>query len=179
MNDGANHTSTEVLDSAPRRMASYCSVTLEIIGETSVATTSVSPTPGARYIPDLNVEETRATLTPAAIEGFVRLVETWRLTSKQATALLAEQSERTWFSMQSREWRGVLSHDALTRISALIGVYKGLHLLFSDPLADEWVRLRNTETLFGGVTPVDYMIAGGIPAMLETRRYIDALRGGL
>jgi hypothetical protein len=144
-----------------------------------VATTSVFPTPGARYIPDLNAEATRAELTPAAVEGFVRLAETWRLTGKQASALLAEQSERIWFRMKSREWQGVLSQDALTRISALIGVYKGLHLLFSEPLADEWVRLRNAETLFGGVAPVDYMIAGGIPAMLETRRYVDALRGGL
>ena len=61
----------------------------------------------------------------------------------------------------------------------MVGVYKGLHLLFSEPLADEWVRRPNQESLFGGVSPIDYMIAGGIPAMLETRSYVDALRGGL
>jgi hypothetical protein len=144
-----------------------------------MATTSASPTPKAQYIPDLSREATRIKLTPAAVEGFVRLAERWRLTSRQATALLAVQSERIWFRMKSREWQDTLSQDALIRISALIGVYKGLHLLFSEPLADEWVRLQNTETLFGGVTPVDFMIAGGVQAMLETRRYVDALRGGL
>jgi hypothetical protein len=107
------------------------------------------------------------------------VAEFWRLNSKQASALLGEGSERTWFRIKAEEWEGALSQDALTRISALIGIYKGLHLLFSDPLADEWIRIENKEPLFGGKAPVAHMIAGGIPAMLETRRYIDALRGGL
>ena len=28
-------------------------------------------------------------------------------------------------------------------------------------------------------SPIDYMKAGGLPAILETRDYVDALRGGL
>ena len=132
-----------------------------------------------RPIPDLSVTETRLRLTPSAMEGYVNLAAKWRLTSKQAANLLGEGSERTWFRIKAKEWEGAFSQDALTRISALIGVYKGLHILFSDPLADEWVRVPNTEEIFDGRSPLDFMIAGGIPAMLETRRYIDALRGGL
>lgn len=132
-----------------------------------------------RPVPDLSVPAARERLTPAAMEGFVKLVAFWRLTSKQAAALLGEGSERTWFRMKSETWDGALSQDALTRISALVGIYKGLHLLFSEPLADEWIRLENSEPVFGGRSPLDHMIAGGIPAMLDTRRYIDALRGGL
>jgi hypothetical protein len=113
------------------------------------------------------------------MKGFVKLGECWRLTSKQASALLGAGSERSWFRMKAREWDGALSQDALTRISALIGIYKGLHLLFSGPLADEWVRVPNTEEFFSGRSPLDYMIAEGIPAMLNTRGYIDSLRGGL
>jgi hypothetical protein len=33
--------------------------------------------------------------------------------------------------------------------------------------------------LFGGKTPVEAMISGGIPTMLDVRRYVDAVRGGL
>ena len=33
--------------------------------------------------------------------------------------------------------RPTLSQDQLTRVSALVGVYKGLHLLFADETADE------------------------------------------
>jgi len=135
--------------------------------------------PAYKPIPDLSIEATRAELTPAAIEAFLGLSRIWRLTSRQAIALLGEGSERTWFRIKAKEWVGVLSQDSLTRVSALVGLYKGLHLLFSEPLANEWVRRANTEEIFQGATPLDYMIAGGIPAMLETRNYVDALRGGL
>lgn len=131
-----------------------------------------------RHIPDLSVAAVRAELTPAALEAFLRLADIWRLTSRQASALVGE-SERTWFRIKAKQWPGVLSQDALTRISALIGIYKALHLLFSAPLADEWVRRPNSETLFAGVSPLETMIREGIPAMLRTRAYVDALRGGL
>jgi hypothetical protein len=130
-------------------------------------------------IPDLSLPSVRADLTSAAVDAFIRLMDFWRLTAHQANSLLGEDSKAPWFRMKSDEWEGALSEDALTRISALIGIYKGLHLLFSDPLADEWIRLPNAEFPFNGRAPVDHMISGGIDSMLETRSYIDALRGGL
>ncbi len=132
------------------------------------------PTP-----PNLADAATRERLTPAAVDGVVRLSEIWRLTSAEICALLGGVSERTWFRMKKGEWPGALSQDTLTRVSALIGVFKGLRLLFSEPLSDEWVRLPNKGPLYGGRRPLDAMIEGGIPKMLEVRRYIDALRGGL
>jgi hypothetical protein len=120
----------------------------------------------------------RERLTPAAVDGVVRLGEIWRLTSVEICALLGDVSERTWFRMKKGEWTGVLSQDTLTRISALIGIFKGLRLLFSEQLADEWVRLPNKGGLYGGRRPLDVMIEGGIPKMLQVRRHIDALRGG-
>lgn len=143
-----------------------------------VAAPSPMPNATPRHIPDLSQESTRRELTDAALEAFIRLSDIWRLTSRQSAALLGE-SERTWFRIKAGEWSGVLSQDALTRVSAVVGLYKGLHLLFSDPLADDWVRRPNSESLFEGSAPVDHMIRGGIPAMLATRGYIDALRGGL
>ena len=133
----------------------------------------------SKPLPDLSLEAKRAELSPAAVEAFLRLSGIWRLTAKQSLALLGEGSERTWFRIKAGKWDGVLSQDSLTRVSALVGLYKGLHLLFSDPLADEWVRRANTEQIFENLSPLDFMIAGGIPAMLRTRGYIDALRGGL
>jgi len=143
---------------------------------------TASPTPGSapapRRIADLSREETRAELNDAAIEAILKLADFWRLKSREAALLLGE-SERTWFRIKANQWDQVLSQDNLTRASAMIGIFKGLHLLFSDPLADEWVRTRNNDPLFGGLSPVEFMIQGGIEAMLDTRRYIDALRGGL
>src|SRR5690348_10056525 len=130
-------------------------------------------------LPNLADPIMRARLTPAAVDGVVRLAEIWRLTSSEVCSLLGEVSERTWFRMKKHEWSGSLSQDTLTRISALIGIFKGLRLLFSEPLSDEWVRVPNKGPLYGGRRPLDAMIEGGIPKMLDVRRHIDALRGGL
>lgn len=138
-----------------------------------------SPKAGERRIPDLSSEKVREDYTQAACEAYLRLADAWRLSSKQACALIGEGSERTWFRIKANDWGGILSQDALTRVSGMIGIYKGLHLLFSDPLADEWVKRPNSDALFGGDAPADFMIKGGIPAILETRAYVDALRGGL
>ncbi|MDB5514593.1 MAG: hypothetical protein JWQ17_1351 [Tardiphaga sp.] len=129
--------------------------------------------------PNLSDAATRERLTSPAVDGIVRLAEIWRLTGAEVCALLGDVSERTWFRMKKGEWSGALSQDALTRVSALIGIFKGLRLLFSEPLSDEWVRLPNKGSLYGGRRPLDAMIEGGIPKMLEVRRHIDALRGGL
>ena len=138
------------------------------------------PNPGvAAAPPNLADAGTRARLTPAAIDGLVRLAAIWRLTGAEVCALLGDVSERTWFRMKKGSWSGTLSQDALTRASALVGIFKGLRLLFSEPLCDDWVRLPNTGPLYGGRAPLDTMIEGGIPRMLEVRRQIDALRGGL
>jgi hypothetical protein len=130
-------------------------------------------------MPNLANPVMRARLTPAAVDGMVRLAEIWRLTAVEVCSLLGDVSERTWFRMKKHEWSGTLSQDALTRVSALVGIFKGLRLLFSEPLSHEWVRLPNKGPLYGGQRPLDAMIEGGIPKMLEVRRHIDALRGGL
>jgi hypothetical protein len=58
-------------------------------------------------------------------------------------------------------------------------LFKGLHLLFADGMADRWPRLPNRGALFANRPPLTAMIEGGIPLMLEARRHVDALRGGL
>lgn len=65
------------------------------------------------------------------------------------------------------------------RVSAMIGIFKGLHLLFADGMGDRWVRLRNAGPLYHRLTPIDALIERGIPGMIEIRQHVDALRGGL
>lgn len=120
----------------------------------------------------------RERLTPAALEAVQRLAAAWKLTGEEAAALLGV-SPSTWDRIKAGSWRQALSQDQLTRVSALVGVFKGLHLLFADEMADRWPRLRNSGPLFQNLSPVDGMIQGGIPIMIEVRRHVDALRGGL
>lgn len=120
----------------------------------------------------------RKRLTGAAVKAVVRLVEAWGGGNAEGAALLGV-SPSTWDRIKAGTWQGTLSQDQLTRASALIGVFKGLHLLFADGMADRWPRLPNRAPLFDRKSPVEAMIDGGIPHMIETRQYLDALRGGL
>lgn len=123
-------------------------------------------------------EGDRRRLTGAALKAVMRLVAAWGAGNAEAAALLGV-SESTWDRIKAGRWDGVLSQDQLTRASALIGIFKGLHLLFADGMADRWPSLPNRGPIFGRQSPIATMIDGGIPRMLETRQFIDALRGGL
>ena len=120
----------------------------------------------------------RERLSATAIKAFRALCMHWQLNNADAAALLGV-SESTWDRIKRSSWRQPLSQDQLTRASAAIGIYKGLHLLFADAMADRWPRLVNDGPIFRRRSPVEAMVEGGIPVMLETRRYVDAVRGGL
>jgi hypothetical protein len=135
------------------------------------------PAPDTGALQTFAAEADRARLTAAAIKAVLRLVDAWQASNAEGAALLGV-SESTWDRIKAGKWDGVLSQDQLTRASALIGVFKGLHLLFADDMADRWPKLANRGPVFDRMTPIQAMINGGIPRMLETRQYIDALRGG-
>ena len=134
--------------------------------------------PEADQLQSFAAEADRRRLTGPAVKAVVRCLAAWQGSNAEGAALLGV-SQSTWDRMKAGRWDGSLSQDQLTRASALIGVFKGLHLLFADAMADRWPRLPNRGPIFNHQTPLQAMIAGGIPRMLETRAYIDALRGGL
>lgn len=132
-----------------------------------------------RAVPQtFSVPADRERLTPAAAEAVRGLAAHWKLTGDEMSALLGV-STSTWDRIRAGAREQAFSQDQLTRISALVGVFKGLHLLFADDMADRWPRLRNSGPLFDNQTPIDAMVRGGIPLMLDVRRHVDALRGGL
>lgn len=113
-----------------------------------------------------------------ALKAVGRVFDAWAL-SQDAAAALVDAAPRSWARMKAPGWSGRLGQDQLLRISALIGLYKGLHLYFSDELADLWVTRPNTGPGFDGAAPLARMLAGGLPAILTTRNQVDALRGGV
>ena len=119
----------------------------------------------------------RARLSEVALKAFLALMKAWDLSNAEASTLLGVSPST--LDRMKRGYRLSLSQDQLTRVSALVGVYKGLHLLFADATADEWARRPNSGPLFERETPIQAMIEGGIPRMLEVRGYVDAVRGGL
>jgi hypothetical protein len=136
------------------------------------------PAAGGADIQNFSKGKDRARLTQTALKAFVKLAGHWRISNPEAAALLGV-SLSTWERIKRGGRTEALSQDQLTRVSALIGTFKGLHLLFADEMADRWLQLPNKGPLFENRRPIDAMIEGGIPRMLEVRRYIDAVRGGL
>lgn len=123
-------------------------------------------------------EKDRERLSPTALKAFRNLTAEWKIGNAEAAALLGV-SESTWDRMKANNWNKALGQDQLTRVSALVGVFKGLRLLFADGTADRWATLANSGPLFERRSPIEAMIEGGIPVMVDVRRYVDAVRGGI
>ncbi|GJJ02151.1 hypothetical protein RugamoR64_26890 [Duganella rhizosphaerae] len=138
--------------------------------------------PRSRFEPtilvDLNAKSERERLSKAALKGFFKLAAAWKLRDDDARELLGGISSSAYYEWKKNPER-TLEVDCITRISYLLGIYKGLHILYGDKLADEWMGLANTNLIFGGRTPLTYIAAGGLPAMQIVRQLLDARRGGL
>jgi hypothetical protein len=93
--------------------------------------------------------------------------------------LLGGVTNGPYYEMKKKPEVRLLDTDRLQRVSYLVGIFKALNILHGRELADEWVRLPNTNRIFNGSTPLDYMIKGGVPAMQTVRRLLDARRGGI
>jgi hypothetical protein len=137
--------------------------------------THYAPTP----LPDLGSKAERARLSPAALKAFFSIMDHWRVRDEDARQLLGGVTNGPYYEMKRNPDGRVLDVDKLLRVSYLIGIFKALQILHAEALADEWVRLPNTNRIFGGATPLAYMIAGGVPALQTVRRLLDARRGGL
>lgn len=114
----------------------------------------------------------------AVVKAVVRAAEAWKLTNGEAAALF-DVPPATWSRMKAGSYRGNLDQDKVTRASLMIGLFKGLRLLFNGPLTYGWPKTPNKGPDFKGRTPLEAMIEGGIPAMMRVRQHIDALRGGV
>jgi len=139
--------------------------------------------PATRYDPspavDLASREERERLSPSAIRAFFNIVDRWHVRDEDARRLLGGVTNGPYYEMKKNPEGRVLDADKLLRISYLVGIFKALNILHGQTLADEWVRLANTNRIFGGTTPLAYMIKGGVPAMQTVRRLLDARRGGV
>lgn len=137
--------------------------------------------PATRYQPpplvDLGSRGQRERLSPPALKAFFNTMARWRVRDEDARALLGGVTNGPFYEMKRNPER-TLDADRLTRISYIIGIFKALGLLHSEPLADEWVQRPNSNPLFAGLTPLEYMIRGGLPAMQNVRRLLDARRAG-
>ena len=134
----------------------------------------------AAVLPDLSRSEERRRLSAAALKALFNIVHHWKIRDEDARELLGGISNGSYYQLKKnpRTPGKSLDQDKLMRISYLIGIFKSLNILYSQRLADQWMQLPNSNPIFAGRTPLDYILRGGTPAMDMLRRLLDARRGG-
>jgi hypothetical protein len=142
---------------------------------------------------DLSSRAVQEKLSPVAIRAFFLLASHWKLRDEDARSLIGGMSNGSFYQLKrsSATTLGVkttgaktlgvkiLDQDKLTRVSLLVGIFKALNILYSSKLADAWVQLPNSNPIFGGQTPLAYMLRGGLLSMFRVRQLLDARRGGV
>jgi len=143
-----------------------------------VATYPTQAAPGYQFdtFPDLSQLEARERLSQSAMDGFLAIMEKWCINMSTAGDLLGGVPRSTVY--RSRTAAGTLRQDELTRISYVVGIYKALHILLPETMADRWMTRPNDNPLFHGVAPVAYALRAGIPGLQQIRSLLDASRGG-
>jgi hypothetical protein len=120
----------------------------------------------------------RRRLSGPAIRSFFKIGEAWNLTVEEEKALLGWPATSTLYKYKQNDV-GTLSYDALIRISLVLGIYKALHILYPDKeLANRWIKLPNSNSLFGGQPAIDFLRKAGIDGLYQVRRLLDSRVAG-
>jgi hypothetical protein len=126
---------------------------------------------------DRHSPQVRRRLSAPALRTFFNISDAWQLSVREQLALLGFPAPSTYHKYKAGQV-GVLSFDTLTRISLVLGIYKALHILYADAsLADHWVRMPNSNAVFGGRPALALMTQGGIDGLFQVRRLLDGRRG--
>jgi hypothetical protein len=127
-------------------------------------------------VSDVTTPSTRA-IGAAGLRAFERIAAAWGLTVAEQMRLLGIKSRSTYFKWR-KDAAVDLPADTVERLSYLLGIYKALQLLFTDPVrADEWLRRSNDAAPFGGRSALERMLSGQVADLYVVRQYLDAQRG--
>lgn len=114
----------------------------------------------------------------ALLEMVFRLMQAWKLDTRQQAALMGVRSPSTIYRWKNHGAMRIRL-DTLERIHHLLGIHKQLRLLFyhNPDMAKAWVSTRNRAPCFGGKRPIDIMLKGKVSDLLIVRSYLEAAAG--
>lgn len=127
-------------------------------------------------------KEDRARTSGPGLRAFRAIADRLGLSEVERIAILGDPGRSTYHKWMkaAREHKPVtLPLDTLLRVSAVLGIYKALAILFEDESQSlQWLKGAHQGTVFAGAAPIDYMVDGGHDGLMTVRRYLDAWRGG-
>jgi hypothetical protein len=117
----------------------------------------------------------------AGLRTFARIVDKWKISARDAMALLGVDSRSTYYELlkrarESKEVKG-LNRDQLDRLSYLLGIYEAIRVLFphSEETRDAWVSSANTAPMFAGRSPLEVMRSSMI-GLYQTFAHLTSAR---
>lgn len=130
---------------------------------------------------DMDVRQRRR-LSGPGLRTFLNIADAWQLSEKDRLAVLGHPSRSAYYGWVKKAQGGEdlsLGVDVLLRISAVLGIYKALTILFHRPeQALIWLRGAHRGLPFSGQAPISLLTSGTQDGLLSLRRYLDAWRGG-
>jgi|GEM_PF-1719724 len=113
-------------------------------------------------------------LTPTAIKVYIRVMDMWKIQTQDRWRLLGGTPP---FNLEryigwNPETDVALTEDQILRISALMKVARALRTLTSAEHEAHWIKSPNKSQLTRGKSMLQYMIDGGLPAIIDVYKYL-------
>ena len=106
------------------------------------------------------------------IQLFDGLSRIWFLSTKERAQLLGLRGKCELSLLQNTEDKK-LNLDTIGRIATLLDIFTALNVLLPSPhQADQWIRKRNSHSLFAGKEALEVMASGEGRGSESVRRYL-------
>ncbi len=126
--------------------------------------------------------ENRARVSGPGLRTLLNVARVWELDVSEIRVLLGLPTAadfQVWSDAARADQPLILEADVLLRISAVLGIYRSLRLLEgTDDEGLKWLRSVNREIPFSGKAPLELMLAGFEPGLMDVRGYLLAKEHG-
>lgn len=122
--------------------------------------------------------DNRARVSGPVLRTFLNIARVWSLSEDDRHQLLGTPHEdefRQWREAAENHQPLTLSMDVLLRISAVLGIYKSLRIIHqSEEEGREWLGRARRGAPFDGRSPMEMMLLGFEPGLMDVRGYLLA-----
>ena len=113
-------------------------------------------------------------LAGPALRAFNQVADAWSLTELEQRAILGQPVDAAFAVIGAGEVED-LWPDTLKRVRYVLGIYRALHTIFSDPeQADSWARRPSADPTFIGSTALALMSTGRLSDLASVRQHLEA-----
>ena len=126
--------------------------------------------------------ENRARLSGPGLRPFLNIARVWTLELTEVQQLLgmpAAEEFQSWCDLAKSHNPLTLTTDILLRISAVLGIYQSLRIICgSEEEGRQWLQGPSRGNLFNGRSPLELMLSGFEPGLMDVRGYLLAQEQG-